>query len=205
MNFSLLPLVVLESHRHGQEDGMNILKPHCLSTLDTVGFKEPRWICIFLRCLWSPKQELPGGVGWKGVLSRPITSWGGQMLWRSRAVVLANGQRLFRSPQPCAQNFHLWCSWWVRNAGCVHFSCRGKSVSLQGISFMRRFSQVQGLNLHLGLIAPSQQAASRQTTLHRMSLSVTPRTELRCPEMAVKECWARLRDFFTDAFTQRMR
>lgn len=43
---------------------------------------------------------------------------------------------------------------------------------------MRRFSQVQGLNLHLGLIAPFQQAASPETTLHRMSLSVTPRTEL---------------------------
>lgn len=70
---------------------------------------------------------------------------------------------------------------------------------------MRRFSQVQGLNLHLGLIAPFQQAASQEMTLHRMSLSVTPRTELHCPEMAVKECWARLRDFFTDAFTQRMK
>lgn len=148
MNFSPLLLDVVESHRHGQEDGTNALKPHCLSPLHTVGFEKLWWICIFSRCLWSPKQGLPG-EGLEGVLSGSVTPWGARMLWRSRAVVPANGQTVFRSPQPRAQNFHPLCSWWVWNAGCVQFSCQGKSFSLQGINFMRKLSQIQGLNLYL--------------------------------------------------------
>lgn len=123
---------------------MSILKPHCLSTLDTVALKNHWWICIFFRCLWSwsrtfQRWEQRGCsldlISWRTDAAR-ISGWGDGK-WPESAL----------SPTTRAQNFHPLCSRWVWNADYVQF-CQSKSFSLQGINFMRTLSLIQALSLY---------------------------------------------------------